>query len=75
MTLHRNARTCPNSRRLIADRVLGGGWTLAAAAEAAGVSVPTARKWVRRFRELGDAGAPGSLLGAEADPASHSARA
>ena len=56
MTLHRNARTCPNSRRLIADRVLGGGWTLAAAAEAAGVSVPTARKWVRRFRELGDAG-------------------
>jgi transposase InsO family protein len=56
MTLHRNARTCPNSRRLIADRVLGGGWTLAAAAEAAGVSVPTARKWVRRFREQGDAG-------------------
>jgi transposase InsO family protein len=56
MTLHRNARTCPNSRRLIADRVLGGGWTLTAAAEAAGVSVPTARKWVRRFREQGDAG-------------------
>ena len=56
MTLHRNARTCPNSRRLIADRVLGGGWTLAAAAEAAGVSVPTARKWVCRFREQGDAG-------------------
>jgi len=56
MTLHRNARTCPNSRRLIAARVLGGGWTLAAAAEAAGVSVPTARKWVCRFREQGDAG-------------------
>ena len=56
MTLHRNARTCPNSRRLIADRVLVGGWSLAAAAEAAGVSVPTARKWVRRFREQGDAG-------------------
>ena len=56
MTLHRYARTSPNSRRLIADRVLGGGWTLAAAAEAAGVSVPTARKWVRRFREQGDAG-------------------
>jgi transposase InsO family protein len=28
--------------------VLEGGWTLAAAAEAAGVSVPTARKWLRR---------------------------
>jgi transposase InsO family protein len=56
MTLHRNARTCPNSRRLIADRVLVEGWSLAAAAEAAGVSAPTARKWVRRFREQGDAG-------------------
>lgn len=48
MTLHRNARTCPQSRELIARRVLEEGWTLAAAAEAAGVSVPTARKWVRR---------------------------
>jgi transposase InsO family protein len=50
MTLHRNARTCPQSRRLIARRVIEEGWTLAAAAEAAGVSVPTARKWVRRAR-------------------------
>jgi transposase InsO family protein len=48
MTLHRNARTCPESRALIARRVLEEGWTLAAAAAAAGVSVPTARKWVRR---------------------------
>jgi transposase InsO family protein len=50
MTLHRNARTCPESRRLIARRVIEEGWTLAAAAAAAGVSVPTARKWVRRAR-------------------------
>jgi transposase len=50
MTLHRNARTCPESRRLIARRVVEEGWTLTAAAEAAGVSVPTARKWVRRAR-------------------------
>lgn len=50
MTLHRNARTCPESRELLARRVLGEGWTLTAAAEAAGVSVPTARKWVRRRR-------------------------
>lgn len=48
MKLHANARTCPNSRALIAERVLEGGWSLTAAAEAAGVSVPTARKWVRR---------------------------
>src|SRR6266513_656522 len=48
MKLHGNARTCPNSRALIARRVLDQGWSLAAAAEAAGVSEPTARKWVRR---------------------------
>jgi transposase InsO family protein len=53
MRLHGSARTCPNSRRLIARRVLVEGWTLAAAAEAAGVSAVTARKWVRRF-EGGD---------------------
>ena len=56
MTLHRNARTCPSTRRLIARRVLDEGWTLTAAAAAAGVSVPTARKWVRRYCEAGEAG-------------------
>jgi transposase InsO family protein len=50
MKLHGNARTCPNSRALIARRVGEQGWSLAAAAEAAGVSEPTARKWVRRAR-------------------------
>jgi transposase InsO family protein len=54
MMLHGSARSCPNGRRLIARRVVHEGWTLAAAAEAAGVSVVTARKWVRRF-EAGDA--------------------
>jgi transposase InsO family protein len=48
MKLHANARTCPKSRALIAGRVLEENWSLAAAAEAAGVSVVTARKWVRR---------------------------
>jgi transposase InsO family protein len=48
MKLHGNARTCPNSRALIASRVLDEGWSLTAAAAAAGVSVPTARKWVNR---------------------------
>jgi len=50
MKLHRNARTCPNSRALIARRVLEEGWSLTPAAAAAGVSEPTARKWVRRAR-------------------------
>jgi transposase InsO family protein len=54
MKLHASATTCPNSRRLISRRVLEQGWTLTAAAEAAGVSAPTARKWVRRAR-AGDA--------------------
>ncbi len=53
MTLHRNAKTCPASRRLIAHRVAEEGWTLTQAAEAAGVSVPRAREWVRRA-EAGD---------------------
>jgi transposase len=56
MQLHANARTCPNSRALIARRVLEEGWSLAGAAEAAGVSERTAAKWVRRFRLEGLAG-------------------
>jgi transposase InsO family protein len=50
MKLHGNARTCPNSRALIAQRVLKQDWSLRSAAEAAGVSEPTARKWVARAR-------------------------
>ena len=50
MKLHANARSCPNSRALLARRVLTEEWTLAAAAEAAGVSVRTAWKWVDRAR-------------------------
>jgi transposase len=50
VTLHRNAKTCPASRRLLAARVLEQGWTLTEAAEAAGVSVQRAREWVRRVR-------------------------
>ncbi len=47
MRLHQNARTCPASRRLLCERVEGG-WSLAAAAEAAGVSERRAREWRRR---------------------------
>ncbi|HEY2940097.1 MAG TPA: IS481 family transposase [Gaiellaceae bacterium] len=67
MKLHANARTCPHSRRLAVDRVEREGWTLAAAAEAAGVSVRTVSKWRRRYRDEGEQGlldrcsAPGSV--------------
>jgi transposase InsO family protein len=56
MKLHANARTCPRSRRLAVDRVERQGWTIAAAAEAAGVSVRTVSKWLRRFRIEGEQG-------------------
>jgi len=39
---------------LLCERVLVDGWTLTAAAEAAGVSVRCARKWVSRFRVGGE---------------------
>ncbi len=55
MKLHGNAKTCPHSRRLLVERVLEDGWTLAEAAAAAGCSARTASKWVRRFREGGEA--------------------
>lgn len=55
MKLHANARTCPKSRRLLVDR-LEGGWSLTAAAEAAGVSERTAAKWLARWRNEGAAG-------------------
>jgi transposase InsO family protein len=56
MKLHRNARTCPKSRRLLVERFLERGWSLAEAAEAAGVSERTARKWVARFKAEGEFG-------------------
>ena len=56
MVLHRNARTCPRSRRLLVDRVLLEGWSLVAAGESVGVSERTAWKWVDRYRREGVAG-------------------
>jgi transposase InsO family protein len=41
---------------LAVERVEREGWTLAAAAEAAGVSVRTVSKWLRRFRAEGEQG-------------------
>jgi transposase len=56
MKLHRNAALSWRGRRELARRVLVDGWTLAAAAEAAGVSVRCARKWVGRYRLEGEQG-------------------
>jgi transposase len=56
MKLHAIARTCPRSRRLLVRRVREEGWSVMAAAEAAGISERGAYRWLRRFREEGEAG-------------------
>jgi transposase len=56
MRLHANARTCPNSRKLLVTRIEEEGWSLMPAAEAAGISERSARKWRDRWRAEGDAG-------------------
>ena len=56
MTLHRNARTCPRSRKLLVDRVICDGWSVREAAEAAGISERSVCKWLKRYRDEGEAG-------------------
>ncbi len=56
MKLHGNAPLGPKGRAIMVRRVLEDGLTLAEAAMAAGVSVRTAGKWVRRYRAEGEAG-------------------
>ncbi len=50
MDLHGNAALSWTRRRELARRVVDQGWTLTAAAEAAGVSLRCARKWAGRYR-------------------------
>jgi transposase InsO family protein/transposase len=50
MDLHGNAALSWSGRRELARRVVDHGWTLTAAADAAGVSVRCARKWAGRYR-------------------------
>jgi len=49
MNLHGNARLSPWSRQLMCERVRLDGWTVADAAEAAGVSERTAYRWLTRY--------------------------
>ena len=50
MDVHKNARSLPASRALLVARVESQGWSLSAAAEAAGMSVRRSREWRRRAR-------------------------
>lgn len=53
---HRNARLNVFGRELLCRRIEEQGWTVTAAARAAGVSRTTAAKWVARYRREGLAG-------------------
>ena len=56
MQLHPNAKLTPANRRLLVGRIQERGWTVSEAARAAGVSRPTAYKWLRRFDAEGKTG-------------------
>jgi transposase InsO family protein len=53
MHVHRNAKTTPNGRALIVQRVDVHGWTVRATAQAFGVSERTVHKWRARYRTAG----------------------
>jgi len=53
MNSHKNARLTPRGRALLVERILEHGLRPEEAAQSAGVSVRTAYKWLRRFREEG----------------------
>ena len=54
MELHKSARSCPASRLVLVDRILGG-MSVTGAASAAALSRRTAFKWKRRDQEAGEA--------------------
>jgi transposase InsO family protein len=56
MNVHSSARITRAGRALLVGRVTVERWSVATAAEAAGVSSRTAYKWLRRFEEEGQAG-------------------
>ena len=53
---HANAALAPRGRLKLARCVVEDGWPLRRAAERFQVSVPTAKRWADRYRELGQAG-------------------
>ena len=54
--VHRNAPLTPTGRLRLARCVVDDGWDERRAAERFQVSVTTTRRWVGRYRELGEAG-------------------
>src|SRR5512145_2667205 len=56
MNLHSSAKTCPRSRALLVWRVRCQGISVREAAQAAGISIRTAYKWLARFKAEGRSG-------------------
>jgi transposase InsO family protein len=56
MEVHANAPLSPIGRGRVVERVVGQGWSVAAAAEAAGVSERTVWRWLARWRACGPSG-------------------
>ena len=56
MQVHARAALSPIGRRRVVDRVRGQGWSVTAAAEAAGVTERTVYRWLARFRVHGASG-------------------
>ena len=56
MNVHSGARSCRASRVLLVQRITAQGWPVAQAAAAAGLSRRSAFKWLRRYRDQGEAG-------------------
>jgi transposase InsO family protein len=56
MQVHARARLTPKGRVFVVERVLKQGWSVRAAAEAAGVTERTVYRWVARHRAEGEAG-------------------
>jgi transposase InsO family protein len=64
MQTHANARLSLKGRELLVARVVDAGWSLSSAAEAAGISDRTARKWIARAQAEG----PGGLVDRSSAP-------
>jgi hypothetical protein len=56
LRVHARAKLTVLGRRLLVERIVAEGWPVARAAEAQGVSVATAYKWLGRWQSAGEAG-------------------
>jgi transposase-like protein len=55
MNIHKNARLTPQGRLLLVERITEHGWSVAQAAQAAGLSTRQAYRWCARYRSGGRA--------------------